>query len=344
MRRERLTGAIGILVLIIVVSIGFWKTGGPGAPARVLLPRRIEAVMGTDGMLAAVIAPAEHGAASDILGRAENALRDLEAKMSTRIHRSEISRLNRAPAGQEVPLSAYTRAVLRAARRAHADTAGTFDATCRPQMELWHRATQSGGVPTQQELDAARRKSAWHLVRLTERGAVKQEATVQFDLGGIAKGYAIDRAAELLKRQGWYGGLVNLGGDIRCFGTTPTGEPWTIDIQNPFGREKLGTLVATDVAVCTSGNYRRYFEANGRRRSHIVDPRTGQPTETTCSVTVVAADAVTADIWATALSVLGPEGLDRLPSGIDALVLAGNAKSHRLIMTDGFWRWFRRPR
>lgn len=342
MSRERLIGAACIICLIAVVAIGFWKTGGPGAPARVLLPRRVEAIMGTDGMLAAVIPPAEHGEANDVLHEAENALRGFEAKLSVWLNRSELSQLNRAPSGEELLLSDCTRAVLHAAYQAHRDTAGVFDVTCRPQIELWRRAAKSGATPTGRELAAARDQSNWQLVRLTRRGAVKEAATVQFDLGGIAKGYAIDRAIELMKRQGWHGGLVNLGGDIRCFGTTPTGEPWTIDIQDPFSEGKLGSLVATDVAVCTSGDYRRYFEVNGRRRSHIIDPRTGLPTEASCSVTVIAADAVTADVWATALSVLGPAGLEALPEGIDALVIDGDETSHRLLMTDGFWRRFRK--
>ncbi len=341
MSRERLIGALCLIGLIVVVAIGFWKTGGSGAPVRVLLPRRIQAVMGTDGMLAAVIAPDEHGRASDVLREAENTLRDIEAKLSVRITRSEISRLNRAATGVEFALSASTRAVLLAARQAHVDTDGTFDVTCRPQIELWRKAVKQGATPTDQQVADARNASNWSRVQLTDGGAVKQALTVQFDLGGIAKGYAIDRAFELLRRQGWSGGLVNVGGDIRCFGATPTGEPWTIDIENPFGEGKLGTLVATNVAVCTSGNYRRYFETDGRRRSHILDPRTGQPTEATCLVTVVAPDALTADIWATALSVLGPDGLDRLPEGIEALMVVGDEKNHRLLMTDGFWRWFR---
>ena len=340
MSRERLIGALFLVGLVALLAIGFWKTGGSGAPVRVLLPRRIDAVMGTDGMLATVIAPDEHVAASDALREAENRIRDVEGLLSVRITRSEISRLNRAPAGEEVPLSAAAQAVLTAARQAHADTDGAFDATCRPQIEVWREATEDGTVPTDDQLAAARRDSNWEHVELTPTGAIKTSATVQFDLGGVAKGYAIDRAFQLLRRQGWPGGLVNLGGDIRCFGRTPTGELWTIDIEDPFGRGVLGTLVVTDVAVCTSGNYRRYFETSGRRRSHILDPRTGYPTEATCSVTVVAPDAITADIWATALSVLGPDGLDRLPDGIEALLVVGDEQNHRLLMTSGFWQWF----
>lgn len=340
MYRERLVGAACVFGLITLVAIGVWKTGGPGAPVRVLLPRRVEGVMGTDGMLAAVIRPAEHGAANDVLQEAENTLRGLEVKLSAWLNRSELSQLNRASNGKEVPLSECVRALLHAAERAHADTGGAFDVTCRPQIELWQRAAGTGATPTNRELDAARAASNWQLVRLTRHGAVKHAATVQFDLGGIAKGYAIDRAVELMKRQRWSGGLVNLGGDIRCFGSTPTGEPWSIDVQNPFGEGTLGSLVTSDVAVCTSGDYRRYFTVNGRRRSHILDPRTGLPSESARSVTVLAADAVTADIWATALSVLGRDGLDKLPEGIDALIVEGDETSHRLMMTDGFWRQF----
>ncbi len=342
MPRERLLGAISVCGLIVLVAIGFWQTGGTGAPVRVLLPRRIEAVMGTDGMLAAVIRPEEHGAAAEVLREAENSLRNLEAKLSVWVNRSELSQLNRAQANVIAPLSEQALHVLRAARQAHAETGGAFDVTCRPQIQLWRKAAELGTAPSEQELAAARAASNWAEVRLTDRGVVKRRSSVQFDLGGIAKGYAIDLAIETLREQGWYGGLVNVGGDIRCFGATPTGEPWTIDVQDPFGNGKLGTLVVTDMAVCTSGNYRRYFEADGRRHSHIIDPRTGLPAEAACSVTVLAPDALTADIWATALSVLGPEGLDHLPKGVEAMVISGDESDHRVLMTHGFWRCFRR--
>ncbi len=327
--------------LVAIVALAIWKTGGGGAPVRVMLPRRIDSVMGTDGVLVAVIRPAEHADADDSLREAENVLRNVEAQMSVWLKRSELSRLNRAAAGVEVRLSAASREVLHAARQAYADTDGAFDVTCRPRIELWRWAARDGAAPTDAELAAARSASSWEQIRLTQNGAVKQEAGVQVDLGGLAKGFAIDRAVELLRARGWPGGLVNLGGDIRCFGAAPTGQPWNIDVQCPFGNEPLGTLALTDAAVCTSGNYHRHFEVDGRRLSHIVDPRTGRPAEAACSATVVAADALTADIWATALSVLGPEGLDRLPEGVDALLVVGTEPSHRLIMTGGFWQRFR---
>ena len=297
--------------------------------------------MGTDGMLAAVVRPGEHDGAADMLRETECTLRTLEVQLSAWLDRSEVGRLNRAAANVEVPLSAPTMAILHAARLAYAETDGAFDVTCLPQIDLWRQAAQRGIAPADAELAAARAASNWSQVRLTETGAVKQQAGVQLDLGGIAKGYAIDRAVEVLKRQGLPGGLVNLGGDLRCFGHTPAGGLWTIDLQHPFGEGKLGTITATDVAVCTSGDYRRYVEVDGRRRSHILDPRTGQPAEAAASATVMAPDAMTADIWATALSVLGAEGLDMLPDEVDALIVVGDESHHHLLMTDGFGRRFR---
>ncbi len=341
MPREGLIGAFCVAALIALVAVGLWQTGGTGAPAWGIMPHRLEAVMGTDGTLAAVVRPAEHRSAADALREAEHTLRTLEAQLSAWLDRSEVGRFNRAGADVEVPLSASTMAVLHAARRAYAETGGAFDVTCLPQIELWRQAAQSGRPPANADVAAARAASNWSQVRLTDAGAVKEQAGVELDLGGIAKGYAIDRAVETLKRHGLRGALVNLGGDIRCFGPTPSGEPWTIDLQDPFGHGKLGSILATDVAVCTSGGYQRYFEVDGRRRSHILDPRTGQPSETASSVTVIGPDALTADIWATALSVLGPEGLDLLPGELDALIVAGDKTHHRVVMTDGFRRRFR---
>jgi thiamine biosynthesis lipoprotein len=155
------------------------------------------------------------------------------------------------------------------------------------------------------------------------------------DLGGIAKGWAIDRAAEVLRRAGVSGGMVDVGGDLVCFGQPPDGQSWPVDIQDPLGPGHLASLHVSGGAVCTSGGYARFVEIGGRRYSHIIDARTGRPAEAALSVTVVAADAVTADIWATALSVLGTAGLERLPEGVEAMMMVGTEDDHRSICTAG---------
>jgi len=170
------------------------------------------------------------------------------------------------------------------------------------------------GPDAGREIAAARAASSWEQLELTAEGARKRSASVQVDLGGIAKGYAIDRALESLRARGLAGGLVEVGGDLAVFGTAPDGRAWEIAVRDPRSEAVWGTLRLRAGAVCTSGDYARYVEIEGRRHSHIVDPRSGQPADRAASVTVVAPDATTADAWATALAVLGPEGLPLLPA------------------------------
>ncbi len=322
-----------MLTLMILAIVGLWHTGGRRDEGRITVLRRCRAVMGTDATLAAVVPPRRREHAEAALLQAEARLRAIEARMSTWLADSELGRLNSAAAGKEVPLSAESLAVLRTAFEAHRQTGGVFDVTCRPLVELWRAAGRLGAVPSQSELAAARTASSWQQIVLTDAGAVKRSHTARVDLGGIAKGYAIDRAAEVLQDAGCNAGLVDVGGDLRCFGRPPAAEIWTVDVQSSSDDAVAATIRVPDGAVATSGNYARFTKIAGRRYSHIVDPRSGRPVEGVPSVTVVAKTAVLADVWATALSVLGPNGLKRLPEGIEALMIVGSEGDDRMVCT-----------
>ncbi|MHC4180866.1 MAG: FAD:protein FMN transferase, partial [Planctomycetota bacterium] len=213
---------------------------------------------------------------------------------------------------------------------------GAFDVTCRPLIELWLAAGERGVVPDQSEVAAARAASNWELFELTDTGATKRRATARVDLGGIAKGWAIDRAADVLRRADLSGGMVDVGGDLVCFGRPPQGESWPVTVQDPLGPGDLAKLRLPGGAVCTSGGYARFTEIAGKRYSHIIDPRTSRPADAALSVTIVADTAVTADIWATALSVLGPEGLEKLPNAVEAMIMMGTRDDHQILYTPGF--------
>ena len=298
--------------LALLAAFAWWRLGAGGAP--VLVERRPVGIMGTSCTLGGVVPAREEAQGTAALAAAEGELRRLEAALSTWIEASEISRLNAAAADVAVPLSRDSRALLDRARQLHRESAGAFDITCRPLVTLWRRAGEAGRLPTPPEITAARAASSWEQLELTAEGARKRSASAQVDLGGIAKGYAIDRALESLRAHGLTGGLVEVGGDLAVFGSAPDGEAWEIAVRDPRSETVWGTLRLRAGAVCTSGDYARYVEIEGRRHSHIVDPRSGQPADRAASVTVVAPDATTADAWATALAVLGPEGLPLLPA------------------------------
>jgi len=325
-----------IASLCVLVAVGLWKTRGSAHDEPVVVVRRCEAVMGTTCSLAVVVPLGKRDEAARMLCRMEKALREVEARMSCWLEGSEVWQLNAAAANEPVELSKPSLEVLLAARNAYAATDGAFDATCRPVINVWREATAERRVPGQPELDAALAATGWQHFELGEHEAFKHIDQAQVDLGGIAKGYAIHFAREILRAEDVAGGQVEVGGDVACFGHPPREEYWRVDIQDPFGPGVLLQLRLSGGAVCTSGNYARYFEIAGRRYNHIIDPRTGWPAEGVASATVVAPDAVTADIWATALSVLGAQGLDRLPAGVEALVIVGDSQTHKLYCTAGF--------
>lgn len=299
-------------------------------------------IMGTDCELTAVAAPGQKHTLPKMIGAADITLRSLEAKMSVYLKDSEISRLNQAQARMPVTLSPETMEVLLASRKFFALTGGTFDVTCKPIVDLWKRAAKNNRLPSDNALAQARKSCGWDKIVLGgvlgENSVEKLDTSAGVDLGGIAKGYAIDLAVKAMKQAGAIGGIVNVGGDVRCFGHKADGGKWHIAIKDPFKKDAvLATIALTEGAVCTSGNYRRYRTIGTHRFSHIVDPRTARPAQAAASVTVVAPTATQADAWATALSVLGEDGLFLLPDqGIEAMLIIGTAKNFKVVATPNF--------
>ena len=343
MRKSQFVSATLVLILVLLVGIGLWQTSGRRAHGRIALARRPSKVMGTTCTLAAVVEHGQRASAEEALCKAERALRRVEAKMSVWLADSEISRFNASAVGKEVPLSPESLEVLRTAKQAAAKTRGAFDVTCQPVIALWREAGRRNRLPTESERNAARAASNWKLIELAGGGALKHAPGASVDLGGIAKGYAIDRAMRALVEAGVAGAMVDVGGDVACFGQQANGRDWSVDVKNPFGPGNLARLHLPHGAVATSGNYARYEEIAGKRYSHIIDPRTGRPAEAAESVTVVAPSAMVADVWATALSVLGPEGFPYLPEGVEAMMVVGSPDDCQILSTAGFRALLREP-
>ncbi|MEA1950550.1 MAG: FAD:protein FMN transferase [Planctomycetota bacterium] len=340
---KRLIGPVSIGVLAVLVAVGLWKTGGDLGRGRLVLKRRPKAVMGTTCSLAVITESRAQKEAQDALDRAEAAIRAVEARTSCWIDDSEISRLARTPVGERRPLDSDTFEVLRAARQAFHDSGGAFDVTCGPLIRLWRDAAEKGRPPSTPELLEARAQSRWELIELGDGHATRLGPGARVDLGGIAKGHAIDRAVAILERAGLQGGLVDIGGDLACFGLPLKGLFWSVDIQNPFDSSVLVKLRLVEGAVCTSGDYARGIIIDGRRYSHIIDPGSGRPTETLPSVTIFAPKARTADIWATALSVLGPKGFERLPIDVEAMIVVGTPEDFSILATAGMHALLEQP-
>jgi len=338
MGRLRFVAGLGGLAVMLALVVFIYHAFAPK-----LVFRSAEAVgiMGTDTHLTAVGEPNAAPRLEEALRSAEAALRGVEARMSVYLSASEVSRLNAAKAGQVVPLSPDTNELLVESRRLNLAKRGAFDVTCLPLFRLWAEAGKAGVLPGEAAVAAARAACGWDKFEWTPAGVRKRADGAGVGLGGIAKGWAIDRALEAMRQAGVRGGLVEVGGDVACFGLSPGGQRWRVGIRDPFeprSNRFLGILLVGDAAVCTSGNYERYSEIGGRRYSHIIDPATGWPVDFAPSVTVVAPTCAAADAWATALSVLGPDGIALLPTakGVEAMVVVGSPADHHIYQTPGF--------
>ena len=331
--------------------LGAWAVGWLLHPSSELVAVQAQplGVMGTQVELIAVVPASNRSVGQAALAQAEQALRGVEARMSTYIEASELSTLNAAPAGEAVKLSADTMNVIRLARDMHRLTNGAFDATCLPLFRLWAAAGKRAHLPSEQELAEAKSLCGWDKFIVMPDGVAKTVDGAALGLDGVAKGYAIGLATRSMMQavagQPLVGGLVNVGGDIRCFGVSPRGGKWRVGVRNPFDPEQgafFGTLELAGGSVFTSGSYERYVVIDGKRYSHIVDPRTGWPAGAAPSVTVLAPAAQVYG-WATALCVLGPEGLKVLPPGIEAMIVVGGPGDCRIHQTSGFARYLVAP-
>lgn len=244
----------------------------------------------------------------------ETVLTRINGQMSTYLPASDLSRLNQAPGGEWVAVPPDLIAVMQEAGRINRLSGGAFDVTVGPLVNLWGFGPQvkEPQVPIAEALQAARKTVGFEHLRLRrEPPAVwKEHDQVYVDLSAIAKGYAVDDVADYLIAQGVSDYLIEIGGEVRAKGLNPEGQPWRIGIEkpNPGQREVQTILALDDMALASSGDYRNYFELEGRRYSHTIDPRTARPVEHgLASVSVLHTSCMTADALATALLVLGPE-------------------------------------
>ncbi len=258
----------------------------------------------------------------------------LEAELSVTAEGSAIRRLNEEG---ELELCEDAAALVSEALALCAETDGALDITVYPVVRAWGFTTGDYRVPTEEELSA--------LLPLVDHSAVKMSgstvtlpAGAMIDLGAVAKGYASDRAAALLREKGVKSAILNLGGNVYALGSKPDGSAWRVGVADPFGEGGTYSLVlsVTDMAVVTSGGYQRYFEQDGVIYRHIIDPETGHPVDNgLASVTIVCEEGLKADALSTALYVMGYEKAVEYwknHGGFDAVFILNDASIH---ITEG---------
>ncbi len=267
--------------------------------------------MGTTWSVKIAPAPVAKLDSRELRTALQSRLDELEATMSTYRADSEVSRFNRAATTNWFPVSSDTASVVTEALRLHHATAGAFDITVAPLVELWgFGRARSNRVPASNEISAALALTGSEklFVRAAPPALRKADPRLAIDLSGIAKGYAVDALSELLARKGITNHLAQIGGEFLARGHAADGGAWRVGIEDATrAGEILRAVELKDQALSTSGNYRNVHEVAGRKFGHILDPRTGWPVENgLASVSIIAPSSATADALATALFVLGP--------------------------------------
>ncbi|MBR9843747.1 MAG: FAD:protein FMN transferase [Rhodobacteraceae bacterium] len=254
--------------------------------------------------------------AAELGGRVGEVLKAVDASMSNWNPASEVSRFSALRSTEAQEISPQFAQVMRAAQEVHRQSEGVFDVTLGPLIELWGFGARSPDDPLPSEADIAATlarvgQARFLTLDMQAPSLTKTLPKVEVNLAAIAKGYGIDALAEMLREQGIKDYMVEIGGDLVTGGLNDKGQPWRIGIETPTlgAQGSLQRVIAlSGHGMATSGDYRNFFERDGRRYSHLLDPATGRPVvHATTSATVLAENAMMADAWATAMLVLGAE-------------------------------------
>jgi thiamine biosynthesis lipoprotein len=296
--------------------------------------QKSEAIMGTDVTITVVARSAQEGEAAIEAGMAE--LRRLDAMMSLYKDSSEITKVNLAAGKEPVKVSPEMIEVVEQAAEISRLSGGVFDLTIGPLVVLWQMRLKEGKVPTDEEIARVRPLVNYRNIVVDRKSSTifLKKTGMIMDFGGM-KGYTADRVAELFRKRGIKDAIIAVAGDICVLGHRDDGKPWRIGVQHP--REHDKTLTVLDLSnkyVSTSGDYERFVIREKKRYHHIIDPRTGKPSQGVISVTLVGDKGAFIDPLAKVPFILGPvEGMKIVKKvGAEAIIVddAGT-----VYMTDG---------
>ena len=252
----------------------------------------------------------------------------IERKYSRYTTDSIIAKINQQAGRVALQCDDETWALFQFASQLFDQSDGLFDITSGVLRQAWD--FKKPEVPTSQKLEALLPLVGWQKVVLQDQSIALPLAGMEVDLGGFGKEYAADRAAQVLKEKGVTHGYVNLAGDMRFLGPKPSGEPWMIGIQDPRARDQVvATLPITQGGLATSGDYERYFELNGQRYCHVLNPKTGVPVSYWRSVSVTSPATVVSGCTTTMVMLKEADGLAFLQAtGFDFFAIDHTGKVH----------------
>jgi len=280
---------------------------------------------------------------SNALTAAHEAIREVEKTCNIFDPESELSRLNATAADEPFACGGLLWDVLTQARAFRKDSGGVFDVTIDPLMKLWGFHSKRETLPSAEEIEEAKRLTGLdkvvfddekHTVKFTVPG-------MSINLGGIAKGYALDRAADAVRKLGVKTGWIEIGGNILALPKKSGGGKYAAGIRNPFHKDDLlGRTTLSDAAISTSGNYERYVVIDGKQYTHIINPATGLPVSGMDSVTVIAPTGVASDAISTSIFIAGPDavaGWTKKFPGLRVLIVRGPADKPEMLKYGKGW-------
>jgi thiamine biosynthesis lipoprotein len=304
-------------------------------------------VMNTIAKIIAV-APDEKTAQLSIDSAFEEIYR-LEKLMNRYDPNSQLSKVNKLAADEPVKIDKDLFDILQQSVQYSKRTNGAFDITVGPLVDLWKKCAEANSMPTEKQLAKVKKQIGCDKLLLDANESSVRFATrgVSLDLGAIAKGFAADLAIAEMKKAGAIGGLIDLGGQVGCFGTTEKKGKWIIGIRNPVKSENnqiTAKLALSDLAVATSGDYERFYKIGDKHFSHIFNPATQKSADELISVTIIAADGTAADALATAVSVLGAQkGLELIEKIENTEAIIVKAAGNEIIKSSGAKQYLTGP-
>lgn len=322
MKRPRISAILITMLYFVIIVMAGCAAVSPASPPVVL--KRTQMHMGTLVTITAVSPDNDVG--NRAMRAAFDEIKRLEQLLSTWRSDSELSRVNQEAGRRPVQVSPETLELVIRSLKLGRLTQGGFNIALGPAIDAWS-ITERQRIPDDGELHRLKHLVDWTSIHINteSRTIYLPREGMRIDVGGIGKGYAADRAAERMKREGATSGVVALSGDIKTFGVLPNRHGFPVGIRHP---RKEGALIAMiylkDEAISTAGDYERFFEREGIRYHHILDPQTLQPARACQSVTVIAKEGTMADGLDTGIFVLGPERgmalVERLPN-VEAVII-----------------------